>query len=593
MTPTSVGGTLARQTPLAADSSHTRRPKPVDAPELAALAALATELEAPGLADAAQTAAERIIHGCFYVACIGQFKRGKSTLLNALVGRPLLPIGVTPVTSVVTVLRYGESEGVRVRFVDGGWREIPTDLLVGYVSEQHNSENRIGVTAVEVFVPSSLLASGMCLVDTPGLGSVFAGNTEATRAFVPHVDAALVVLGADPPISGEELALVADVARQVPDLVFVLNKADRLSESDCEEAARFTERVLADRLGRPVARLLRVSATGQLAGTERDGDWSALQRALERLAHEAGADLLRAAERREIDRLTTRLLAEVEEQRLALVSPREESERRIAELEASLRDAEAAMGDLGYLLQAEVDRLARRFEADRTAFLADALPAARAELRRAIDSLPERRLRASAHDAASSLSRARLEAWVIRETPAAERLYREASERFVKLANEFLARFLGSGEVGLSSLPEALGGEQGFRVRSQLYFTELAALTTPSLLASLFDGLLPVARVRRAVGAKAGWLVDRLLSSNSSRIQFDLVDRVRESRRKLESEIRGRLAEALRSARAALERAQARQAAGTESVQTELARLEHIRRRLLACRPEARPEGRP
>jgi hypothetical protein len=582
MTPTSVGGTLARQTPLAADSSHTHRPKPVDVPQLAALALFATELEAPGLADEAQAAAERILQGCFYVACIGQFKRGKSTLLNALVGSPLLPIGVTPVTSVVTILRYGESEGVRVRFVDGGWREIPTDLLVGYVSEQHNSENRIGVTAVEVFVPSPLLASGMCLVDTPGLGSVFAGNTETTRAFVPHVDAALVVLGADPPISGEELALVADVARQVPDLVFVLNKADRLSEADCEEAARFTEGILSDRLGRPVPRLLRVSATGQLAGTERDGDWPALQRALERLAHEAGADLLRAAERREINRLTTRLLAEAEEQRLALVSPREESERRIADLEASLRDGEAAMGDLGYLLQAEVDRLARRFEEDRSAFLTEAFPVARAELRRAIDSLPGRRLRSSAHDAASGLARVRLEAWVTRETPAAERLYREASERFVKLANEFLSRFLGSGEVGLSSLPEALGGEQGFRVRSQLFLTELAALTTPSPLSSVLDRLLPAVRVRRAVSAKAGWVLDRLLSTNSSRVQFDLTDRVRESRRKLESEIRGRLAEALHSARTALERAQARQAAGDESVKAELARLDLIRQRLLA-----------
>lgn len=582
MTPTSVGGALARQTPLAADSSHTRRPKPVDVPQLAALALLAMELEAPGLADEARTAAERILQGCFYVACIGQFKRGKSTLLNALVGRPLLPIGVTPVTSVVTVLRHGKSEGVRVRFADGGWREIPTDLLVGYVSEQHNSENRIGVTAVEVFVPSPLLASGMCLVDTPGLGSVFAGNTETTRAFVPHVDAALVVLGADPPISGEELALVADVARQVPDLVFVLNKADRLSEADCEEAARFTEGILSDRLGRPVPRLLRVSATGQLAGTERDGDWPALQRALERLAHEAGADLLHAAERREINRLTTRLLAEAEQQRLALVSPREESERRIADLEASLRDGEAAMGDLGYLLQAEVDRLARRFEEDRSAFLTEAFPVARAELRRAIDSLPGRRLRSSAHDAASGLARVRLEAWVTRETPAAERLYREASERFVRLANEFLSRFLGSGEVGLSSLPEALGGEQGFRVRSQLFLTELAALTTPSPLSSVLDRLLPAVRVRRAVSAKARWVLDRLLSTNSSRVQFDLTDRVRESRRKLESEIRGRLAEALHSARTALERAQARQAAGDESVKAELARLDLIRQRLLA-----------
>jgi Dynamin family len=577
---------VARHTPLAIEPHHTRRPEPVDTAALAALAALASELDAPGLATEARTAAERLVAGRFYVACVGQFKRGKSTLLNALVGRPLLPVGVTPVTAVVTVLRYGERDGARIRFADRDWRDIRTDLLVGYVSELHNSENKIGVAAVEVFVPSPLLASGMCLVDTPGIGSVFDGNTQATRAFVPHVDAALVVLGADPPISGEELALVADVARQVPELVFVLNKADRLSDAEREEAARFTEGILAERLGRPVPRLLHVSATEQLAGNGPGRDWPALQHALERLARDAGAGLLHAAERREAGRLTKRLLAEEEEQRGALARPREESDRRIANLSSSLRDAERAMADLGYLLQAEVDRLTRRFEEGRARFLAEVVPAARTELRRAIDTLPDRGLRTSAHENARQLAHARLDAWIAQEAPAAEHLYREASTRFVALANEFLARFLGSGEVGLSSLPEALGSEAGFRERSHLYFTELLAATAPSPLAWLLDRLRSTAGLHRAVRADADRVLERLLSSNSSRFQYDLTERVRESRRKLEAEIRGRLAEALRSATAALWRAEARQAAGEESVRGEIERLDSIRARLLALRPE-------
>lgn len=577
---------MARHTTLALAPPPAHRPAPVDAAPLAALVALATELDAPGVATDAQTAAERLAAGCFYVACVGQFKRGKSTLLNALVGRPLLPVGVTPVTSVVTVLRSGEREGARVRFADGAWREIPTDLLVGYVSELHNSENRIGVTAVEVFVPSPLLASGMCLVDTPGIGSVFTGNTEATRAFVPHVDAALVVLGADPPISGDELALVADVARQVPDLVLVLNKADRLSEPEREEAARFTERVLAERLGRPVPRLLQVSATERLAGGGPGRDWAALRHALERLARDAGADLLHAAERREVARLTGRLLGEVEEQRRALVRPQEESERRIAALAGAVADAERAMADLGALLQAEVDRLARRFEEDRAAFLADAHPAAREELGLSITGLEAHGLRRAAVEGARRTARARLDAWVARETPAAERLYREASGRFAALANEFLARFLGSGEVGLSALPEALGSEAGFRERSHLYFTDLLAITSPSPLAGLLDWLLPARWVRRSVRGDADRVLKRLLSSNSSRVQYDLTERVRESRRKLEAEIRDRLAGALRSAQSALARAQERQAAGAEGVRAELGRLESLRLRLLALHPE-------
>lgn len=552
---------------------------PADPSPLAALADLASEVGVPSVASEAFVAGQRIAEGCFYVACVGQYKRGKSTLLNALVGRPVLPVGVTPVTSVVTVMRYGERESARVRFAGGGWREITPGLLAAYVTEQQNPENKLGVSAVEVFVPSPLLAAGMCLVDTPGIGSVFEGNSEATRAFVPHVDAALVVLGADPPVSGDELALIAEVALRVRDLVVVLNKADRLAGHERDEVARFTEGVLARRLGRPVPRVLEVSAAERLEGQGPDRDWPALQHALQRLTHQAGADLLRGAERRETARLAARVLAEVDEQRGALLRPAMESERRIAGLAESLGDAERSMADLGYLLQAEVDRLSRRLEKDRDAFLNEAIPAARIALRAAIEAAPDRRLRAAAHVTARTIARERLDAWLASEHPVAERLYRDAATRFLSLADEFLARFLRSGEVGLSALPPALGSEAGFRGRSHLYFSDLLASTSPPAFAWLSDRVLPAGTVRRRVSAEGDRVLERLLSSNSARAQNDLVDRVRESRRKLEAEIRGRLSEALSSATAALERAQERQAAGAESVREELERLESIRGR--------------
>jgi predicted GTPase len=111
----------------------------------------------------------------------------------------------------------------------------------------------------------------MCLVDTPGLGSAFQGNTEETRAFVPHIDAALVVLGVDPPISADELALVSNLAQQVGQLVFVLNKVDRLNASDLAEARRFSADILTRQLHRPDECLFEVSATERLnIGVTRD-----------------------------------------------------------------------------------------------------------------------------------------------------------------------------------------------------------------------------------------------------------------------------------------------------------------------------------
>ena len=217
--------------------------------------------------------AQRVAEGRFYVACVGQFKRGKSTLLGALLGERILPTGVLPITTVPTVVRYGNSRSARVRFQGGSWKDIAPEELTQYVSEENNPENTKGVAGVEVFCPSPLLADGMSFVDTPGLGSVFAENTAATQAFVPHIDAAIVVVGADPPIAGEELRLVEEVGKQVRNLVVVLNKADRTSDSDREIAKSFTHRVLETRLNRPIGPIYEISAEEHLEKRGPERDW--------------------------------------------------------------------------------------------------------------------------------------------------------------------------------------------------------------------------------------------------------------------------------------------------------------------------------
>jgi hypothetical protein len=140
----------------------------------------------------------RVIEGRFFVACVGQFKRGKSTLIDALIGTPVLPIGVVPVTAIPTVVRHGSALRARVRFSDGVWRDVDVASLDLYVSEERNPGNARGVVGAEVFAPVELLAGGMCLVDTPGLGSVFAANAAATRDFVPHVEGRASHLDAHP-----------------------------------------------------------------------------------------------------------------------------------------------------------------------------------------------------------------------------------------------------------------------------------------------------------------------------------------------------------------------------------------------------------
>src|SRR5579871_5671399 len=107
------------------------------------------------------------------VRVAGEAKRGKSTLINALLGRPVLPSGVTPLTAVATTVRYGEDPHAEVRFGDGHEEKHPLAALDDLVTERGNPRNRRGIAAVTAFVDAPVLAAGIELVDTPGTGSVF------------------------------------------------------------------------------------------------------------------------------------------------------------------------------------------------------------------------------------------------------------------------------------------------------------------------------------------------------------------------------------------------------------------------------------
>jgi hypothetical protein len=554
-----------------------------NASRLEVLEQLATEAGAENIAAESRALAERVREGLFYAVCVGQFKRGKSTLVNALVGEPVLPTGIVPVTSVVTVLRYGKQCAARVRLADGAWESIAPSVLAAYVSEAKNPENTKGVAAVEVFTQSPLLASGMCLVDTPGIGSVFAGNTRATRDFVPHVDAALIVLGADPPISAEELELVEELGRQCQDLFFILNKADRLSDADLNEAVAFTRRVLTERLGRSVTAIFDVSATDRLAGTGSPRGWSALIDALKTLAQCSGSELVRVAEDRGTGLLATRLHHHLDETRGALLRPLEESERRIDALRACVTDAERSLNDLGCLFTAEQERLSRIFADKKEEFLARALPSARRELAEAIRNAEIQQgpaLRDKSIDLAHEISKRWLDRWLAEAQPAAESLYVQATQRFVDLANGFLDKLASSGDPALAGLQRTVTSETGFRVRSRLYYVSLMTLTGQTPAGWFLDLLRSREQQKRALARQVGAYLDTLIFTNANRIANDFRERVLESRRRFQGEIHSVLLDLVASAERALGRANERKSRGTEAVREEVNRIDTLNRRL-------------
>ena len=180
------------------------------------------------------------------VLVVGEAKRGKSTLVNALLGRDVLPSGVTPLTAVTTTVRYGDDEQAEVWFLDGHDEKHPLTALPDLVTERGNPGNRRGIAGVTVYVAAPVLADGVELADTPGAGSVFEWDTQAARAALRSMDAAVFVLTADPPVSASERDLLEQVGRLSVTTFAVLNKADHLDEPGLAEAVEFTRRVLGE-----------------------------------------------------------------------------------------------------------------------------------------------------------------------------------------------------------------------------------------------------------------------------------------------------------------------------------------------------------
>jgi len=192
-----------------------------------------------------------------YLAVLGQFKRGKSTLINALLGEEVLPTSVVPLTSIPTFLHGGEQLAARVQFDNDRAEERFAGLDAGalaqflarFVTENANPHNRLGVRLVEVTYPSPLLRQGVELIDTPGIGSTFRHNTEATVNFLPQCDASLFVVSADPPITEVEVEFLKLVRHKLARVFFIFNKVDYLDTDECRVAVAFLQQVLCEQVG--------------------------------------------------------------------------------------------------------------------------------------------------------------------------------------------------------------------------------------------------------------------------------------------------------------------------------------------------------
>lgn len=202
----------------------------------------------------------------FTLAVLGQFKRGKSLLMNAIIGRELLPIGVLPLTSAITVLKYGPTERLVVHRENWGYPdELPVSALADYVTEKGNPSNEKKIKIASVELPVPFLRRGIEFVDTPGVGSAIIANTATTYSFLPECDAVLFVTSVDTPMTSLELAFLKDIRDYVDKIFFVVNKSDLVPDKERGEVLEFVAETIREQTGHDAVKVFSVSARQGLA----------------------------------------------------------------------------------------------------------------------------------------------------------------------------------------------------------------------------------------------------------------------------------------------------------------------------------------
>lgn len=176
------------------------------------------------------------------VAVIGRFKAGKSSFLNNFLEREVLPVGVVPVTTVVTEIGYGPSDKATVHFLQREMEVVGIDEVRCFIAESDNPRNRKGVSIVAIELPELSRLRALRFVDMPGLDSTFAHNTKTALNWLPNVVLALVAVAVDPPLSQHDIALISSLYEYTPKLSLLLTKVDLLTEVEQQEVLLFASR---------------------------------------------------------------------------------------------------------------------------------------------------------------------------------------------------------------------------------------------------------------------------------------------------------------------------------------------------------------
>ncbi|MGA8839904.1 MAG: dynamin family protein [Candidatus Aquilonibacter sp.] len=207
----------------------------------------------------------RLAEDRFNLVVVGRFNRGKTSLMNALLSTRRLPVGIVPLTSVITTVSYGSEEVATLEYHGRSIPDrVPIDALADYITEEGNPGNARGIRTAQVQLPSELLRRGFYFIDTPGIGSAVVENTRTTHQFLPEADAVLLVTSFESPLSEDEIEVIKTIQSYGRRLFFIVNKKDLATSDERVRVMEYVQNVLRA-MDVPNPEVFQVSASGGYA----------------------------------------------------------------------------------------------------------------------------------------------------------------------------------------------------------------------------------------------------------------------------------------------------------------------------------------
>jgi hypothetical protein len=489
-------------------------------------------------------------------------------------GEAVLPTSIIPLTSVVTILGYGERLEIRVHFQNGQRTVITQGELAAYITEKGNPRNHKGVREVEIDYPSDYLRDGVRIIDTPGVGSVYSHNSEVAYNYLPQVDAAVFVVTVDPPLSAAEEDFLKDIREYAHKLFFVLNKIDYVAEAERQEALDFTAEVLRGNLAGQRLMIFPLSAKLGLEGKANGGSAMLTASLLPQfedylrrfLYQEKGRVLLISCINGALKALNDSTLA-LKVERQAGAIPLKELEEKIARFNQELQGLEKEREMSLFLLDGRVKGLLEELNRDLEAFKQET----DAQLRREVEAEFHRKsrlaldLRKEMEGYLFAALRDVFLDWRRREVEKLALSLADTQQEFAARINGILKRLTQLTARIFDFSLRGFATEETFTEKSHFGFKFKEEPVGLEILQMTVASLLPRALTKGLLLKKLLENVAELVDKHCGRLHYDFQQRLQELTRDFRKDWLSRIDDTTQSILQALERARAQKQSSAQA----------------------------